>query len=235
MPTITEKPEWGDRRGHAGMLPFSEKQIEELSEIIGQSPDNLRGGLNDVSLAVWMFRTTQPIPVPKISAALTEVVEPADQLFQRLNALDQDSKRVLLAMYHEDGLRTNPRQELKADLASLQRLWSNLMAANKVLRSKNCQRQAQIKDLVGHRVGRPSHDVARFTARCLIDLYEKQVGPFLYSRRKGKSAPRRFVLTAMQMLKIDEKSAPGAIEAVLAQRRDIPISETVEKPPAADG
>ncbi|HXJ56235.1 MAG TPA: hypothetical protein VNU68_06185 [Verrucomicrobiae bacterium] len=50
-----------------------------------------------------------------------------------------------------------------------------------------------------------------------------------------KNAPRRFVLAAMRILEIDEKTAAGAIQFVLDERRGPPSSETAEKPPADNG
>jgi hypothetical protein len=198
MATITPKPRWVDTAA-AGFCAeegrFSPDQQATLAEILGYPVAAVVSPLNKATASIRLFAYTEDAAKPaEQRAALAECAIAAEVLRAKVRSLDDRSRLRLVLEYGDIGHRN-------ADLRALDRLWQNLEVARQRI---EVPRHA------------PEKVFARVAAENLITACECITGcPFSNSQAKGKTAQRLFVINAMRMLGIEQRSAAGAVSAAL--------------------
>jgi hypothetical protein len=200
MPTITPKPQWGARYKGFASEPsmFDAAQLAELAELLGYAPDALSQPLDSAGAAIWRWQYSKDLATPREQrAALAAAAQTAESLRSTLSALDDTSRRRLLAEYSNAA-------DLDTDMRALDRLAVNLAVS---------QRRITVD------AKRPENVFQRVAAEKLIEAYEQITNSrFVSSKERGKRAARLFVLRALEMMGIDPKTADGAIRAALKKR-----------------
>jgi hypothetical protein len=214
LPTITHKPCWGSPAGYDEEEQlFAGEQITALAAILGHPAADLVVPIKDAAAKIWRFEYSRGVSLGEQKAALAKLAGAADFLLAKLTghptlALDPQSRRKILLAYaagqNTKKARAGALGKYKRDLAALSRLYENVAVAAK----------DQLKR------GAPKKSLERFAALRLIEVSEHVThSNFVNTKRQGRNSARRFVVSALSMLGIDQAAAEGAIQHVMDQRK----------------
>jgi hypothetical protein len=234
MPSKKHLPQRGvNRPGYSPLVPlFTDNQISQLADILGRSRDVIEAPLNEAALAIGPFLTKPEATELEQAAALVELAEFAQSLLSNLRDLDSRSKQRLLHEYEvrQESLSAaaigniNALSQFKKDLTAIARVHENLAVALGRTRTRSAG------------LGRPRNSLERLAVRTLIKAYEQITGgEFTSSVTKGKGVARRFVMTALKMLGIEQTAAAGGILYVLSEKRARAAGKPEKKLPLRAG